>query len=353
MSNRKVRKNKLDESYEFRLAKEDDIKDIMQYICEVWDSNHIFGHDEEFFRYEFCYQNHVNFALAIRKDNGRIDAIHGFYPASNEWGTSHFDIWGAMWSVRKDKDVSPFLGIEIGMRMAILVDARESMGVGICPSTSARIHRARDEHFVGKMNHYYMLNRLSDYKIAHVEERKFPSEPKESIVKMFPITTESALNRMYSFADTEQIPYKDSWYINKRFLCYPYVDYEVFGLGESENDIKAVLVLRKVSVKNRMVIRIVDYLGDIHMLPKIQYLLQKMMDENCEYIDFYCYGFEDKIIEAAGFVKRETDDKNIIPNYFSPFEQRNVEIYFNYTKEHKVRICKADADQDRPNVIER
>lgn len=351
MSIRTQRKNKLDEIYEFRLAEEADISRIMRYIREVWDAEHILGNNEEFFRYEFCYDGHVNFVLAVRKDNGRIDAVHGFYPASNEWGTTHFDIWGAMWSVRKEKNVSPFLGIEIGMRMAILVDARESMGVGIRPSTSARIHGARNEHFVGKMNHYYMLNHLSDYQIAHVEEKKFPAEAKMSTVQMFPITTEIMLNKMYSFADTEQIPYKDSWYINKRFLSYPYVDYEVYGLGESESAIKAVLVLRRVRNNNRTAIRIVDYIGDIHMLPKIQCLLQKMMDKNCEYIDFYCYGFEDEVIEAAGFCRREIEDKNIIPNYFSPFEQRNVDIYFNYTKEHKVRICKADADQDRPNVI--
>ena len=42
------------------------------------------------------------------------------------------------------------------------------------------------------------------------------------------------------------------------------------------------------------------------------------------------------------------NDENVIPNYFAPFVQENVEIFFHAPNEEIV-FCKADGDQDRPN----
>jgi hypothetical protein len=45
----------------------------------------------------------------------------------------------------------------------------------------------------------------------------------------------------------------------------------------------------------------------------------------------------------------------VLPNYFSPFERRNVEIEFAYKVTDDttpVRLFRADSDQDRPNRIE-
>ena len=69
---------------------------------------------------------------------------------------------------------------------------------------------------------------------------------------------------------------------------------------------------------------------------------------HCEYADFYVQGFENQYIFEAGFSERIEGDENVIPNYFSPFEQRNIEIYVSGNIE-KGLFCKADGDQDRPN----
>ena len=42
------------------------------------------------------------------------------------------------------------------------------------------------------------------------------------------------------------------------------------------------------------------------------------------------------------------EDGNIIPEYFSPFEQKNVDIYY-MSEMDKPILFKGDGDMDRPN----
>ena len=50
-------------------------------------------------------------------------------------------------------------------------------------------------------------------------------------------------------------------------------------------------------------------------------------ETNCEYIDFYNYGFKEQSLLSAGFIERTEGDANIIPNYFHPFVQENIDIW--------------------------
>ena len=43
------------------------------------------------------------------------------------------------------------------------------------------------------------------------------------------------------------------------------------------------------------------------------------------------------------------NDINIIPDYFEPFVEKNVKIYFEASN-NKMVLFKADADQDRPRL---
>ena len=50
-----------------------------------------------------------------------------------------------------------------------------------------------------------------------------------------------------------------------------------------------------------------------------------------------------------GFLKRTENDPNIIPNYFEPFEQKNVDIYFVSNVMENLHLYRGDGDQDRPS----
>lgn len=53
-----------------------------------------------------------------------------------------------------------------------------------------------------------------------------------------------------------------------------------------------------------------------------------------------------------GFELLDLDGETIVPNYFEPFEQRNVKIEIAYkTKGDNYVAFKADSDQDRPNIL--
>lgn len=52
----------------------------------------------------------------------------------------------------------------------------------------------------------------------------------------------------------------------------------------------------------------------------------------------------------AGFVEVNEEDGNIIPNYFEPFVQENIDIWVDSRDDNSL-FTKADADQDRPNII--
>ena len=58
---------------------------------------------------------------------------------------------------------------------------------------------------------------------------------------------------------------------------------------------------------------------------------------------------EEDVLEA-GFTEVNEEDGNIIPNYFGPFLQENIDIWVD-SKDKNSLFTKADADQDRPNTI--
>ena len=126
--------------------------------------------------------------------------------------------------------------------------------------------------------------------------------------------------------------------------------YYLWGISDFDGN-KAVIVTRKQDCNNCSVVRIVDYLGDQRLFGSCGGLLEELLKDK-EYIDFYFDGFEEKYAREAGMIEFVEGDGNIIPDYFSPYTPRNIDIYVDSsTKEKKCSFFKADGDQDRPNLI--
>ena len=143
--------------------------------------------------------------------------------------------------------------------------------------------------------------------------------------------------------------YKSPEYFNKRYFNHPYYKYHVLVKSKNAN---SILVYRIVKANGGSCIRIMDFLGDEKEFNKLtNYLIDKMLKEKHEYIDIYEVGIEDKVLESSGFVERIEEDSNIIPNYFEPFIQKNIEIYYMSNCNSKFRMFKGDGDQDRPSIV--
>tara|TARA_B100000029_G_scaffold489450_1_gene547228 strand:- start:327 stop:581 length:255 start_codon:yes stop_codon:yes gene_type:complete len=83
--------------------------------------------------------------------------------------------------------------------------------------------------------------------------------------------------------------------------------------------------------------------------------MRLLIQYNAEYIDFYNFGIEKRVLVSNGFIKREPKSDIVIPNYFEPFQKKNVDLYFAFkcNKKYRFIINKGDGDQDRPSIIEK
>lgn len=345
--------NKYDERYDIRLAKISEIPDIMQFINNHWKKNHIMSIDQKLFEYEFVENDTVNVILAIDKDTNTIEAISGFLKCSHTSDSSKQDIWGSIWKVNDSRKNMTFLGVELVKRITDIVQCRMHLGIGINPNTTVPISKKMFHEKTAKMNHYYLLNpEIKEFKIAvinkpiHKQISKSIPETKSTI-----FSSVDEIKKCFDIEALDSVPYKDFWYINKRFFQHPYRTYQVYGLYNNQNEISALLVTRIVTHEGQKILRIVDYIGDQSLFSGLGTLFHGLMTQNqYEYVDFYTFGFQQQYILDAGFTSKTENDTNIIPNYFEPFLQENTDIWVRYADDRTL-FCKADGDQDRPNQL--
>ena len=348
--------NRFDEQYDIRLARADETAEIMDFLDKHWKKGHILSVNKELFNYEFLDKDEVTLHIIIAKNkvNHKICGMSGFLLCSDTEDTAKKDIWGSIWKVVNEVGILPFLGIELIKRLKLIYPHRYNIGIGINKNTSAVIRKVAFKEFVAKMKHYYLLNETmledNSFKIAKISHKPIREC---TDIKAEPVI----IKRIYNIEETassfipdkEAVPYKDLWYINKRFFLHPIREYMVYEITSRENEAKALIVLREESFSKSKSLRIVDYIGEQGLFSSLGEFLENLVrSENYEYIDLYTCGFEEKYIFSAGFSERTEDDANIIPNYFSPFVAENIDIYVRSPYENTV-FMKADGDQDRPN----
>jgi hypothetical protein len=345
-----------DERYEIRLAKLADVDAIMQFIGEFWRKDHIMSADRELFLYEYANGEDVNFVLAIDKTSSEIEAIFGFLNCSNPNNLSNAnkkDIWGSIWKVNDTRPNMPLLGIELARHVVSLTGCREHIGNGANPQITIPLRRLYFREKTAPMKQYYRLNQtISVFKIAviHNREQACQSAKRAKEGFLIPFHTIEAVRQAFNIEEVEVHPYKDSWYVEKRYFCHPYYEYNVFGVHGGSEKVGALLMTRVVEANESKALRIVDYIGDHKLFAGLSREIDRLMlDQDCEYADFVVHGFDEAAVLAAGFCLRAPDSQNIIPNYFEPFVQENVDIWVHYKTEGTL-FFKADGDQDRPNI---
>ena len=344
--------NSFDERYDIRFATEDEIPEIMAWVDEYWSHGHIFARDEAFFRYETVVDGRVNWVIARERATGEIHSVLGINPANHE---EHPDIWDAIWRTREDA-AAPMLGIELQKRLPELTGCRVKLSLGDRPSTSVRMFSRIFRAEIRQMKHYYALSHRDKYVVAKVEHDVVADvaakEAFSDVIERSGTTTWRLLENIsdtYEFYDYEAhkelIPYKDAWYVNRRFFEHPKYKYMVYGL---RNDAESgLLICREQPCNGAVVLRIMDYYGTPSLFACLGDFMAEQL-EKYEYIDMYFSGFDETAVRAAGLVECVDDDTNIIPEYFNPFEQKNLKIMCS-TSHPEAVFFKADGDQDRPS----
>lgn len=332
----------LDDYYNIRTASVDDIPKIMSFINDNWKKGHILATNRDFFNYEMVVDDKVNFIVACSKEDGGIWGVQGFIPSARDVVLR--DLWGVVWKTREK--AKPMLGMEIKRKTIMLAGGRHELGVGANPNTSVPILRFYGYSIV-RLRHFFILNEQTDYFISHIEHKvntKFiPYD-----INVEEITNFDILAAKFNCSLFEnEVPYKDSWYINRRYFNYPIYKYKKYLAHLA--GIQLLIVGREQEYGGKKVFRIVDLLGDFRIVSKLGLFFHDLIRENSyEYIDIYLEGVDVSLLEDAGFSERVVNDTNIIPNYFSPFERRNIEIWAN-SDINGCKFFKADGDQDRPS----
>lgn len=332
----------VNENNVIRFAKYDDIPQIMLFIKTYWSSNHILANNRNFFEYQYVNNKEVHFVLAENNQN-EIYGVLGFIPYDSD-ECKERDIFLALWKVRQGEHF--LAGIDMLHYLEREGRCRNTYCVRINRQTFA-IYKYMKKN-IAKLEHYYMLNTsCRNYRIAEIK-KKSETMCQEVSYEVNNITSVEQLDIHEINNEEFEGPYKSINYIRKRYFEHPIYVYRIFEIRTAEGI--AYVVGREQECNGARVFRIVELWGKECNITNIGTFLKRIMIENeYEYIDCYEYGMSDACLEKCGLVKLLENDENIIPNYFEPFEKKNIDIYIFTPKGMKTRMFKGDGDQDRPS----
>lgn len=324
---------------------------LIDFIRRYWKADHVFVKSKEMFDFQHynAERQYYEFIIGVNNITHEIDGICGMIPIA------HFDselspfneTWGGIWKIRDDVH-NDEIGL-LGLLMFEYYDKYYSHASIGMSEIAFKFHKIK-RYTMCYLNQYYILNgQCDDYKIAVVPHRPAQFDNNHSDYSLHPL--EDITGADLSNVDNRYWPRKSKTYLLNRFQKHPIYKYSFYGLYK-KNHIVDVFVMRKITVNRRSVLRIVDVYGNYDSIPSLYSQFQDLLiEQNCEYVDLMNFGIDKAIFEKMGFTKLNLEEDIIIPNYFEPFEQRNVSLNAAFRSPNPYRMYKADADQDRPNII--
>lgn len=318
------------------------VDELICFIDEHWIKNHIFTRARNLFDWQHKNEDQYNFILAIR--GKEIVAILGFIPTSqfSKALVDQKEAWLAIWKVRDDIR-QPGLGLLMLKFLKKELDLKLICSLGLSQQV-VPIYKAL-KYEVGILNHFAFFNQtLSKFSLV---------QPPNNYLTTVEHTNFSyqILNENDSFSGLEHLftchPKKDVSYIKNRYINHPLYKYEVVVILEKYEPI-SLFVYRVNNVDDVLIARIVDMQGDSILDGRFNHVISCLVsDKGFDYIDLVTNLKSNK---SSGF-RSNTSDEFVVPNYFEPFELKNISIDYAYqTDNPNIHIFRGDSDQDRPNI---
>lgn len=329
-----------------RFAEKKDTAQIMEYIDKNWRKGHILSRDRILFEWQYGYGNNNKLNIVLGLDeNNEIQGMLGFVPYDN---SNEKDIALALW---KANPSTGFLGIKL---IKYLIDNEPHREV-VCPGINMRTTSKIYEHLgmkVGQMSQWYRLRDVESFAIAGIVDNTIPkckaNNPRRELVEL---KTMEAFKEIFN-GDNEiyqkSVPFKSYSYVEYRYYNHPSYHYSLYALKNNTDKADSVFVFRVQECNGSRAMRLIDCIGDTRNLCLITASIDDLLVKyDCEYADYYVAGIDDEVLFCAGWRKVESEG-NIIPEYFAPFEQRKVDIFYSSSCPGSV-LFKGDGDQDRPS----
>lgn len=339
--------------YDVRFCFEAEADDLVSFLNKYWKQNHIFVLSRELLNWQHYDKTNkrYNFVIAKLRESGEIHSILGFVPTYQfDSNIKNVEIWPCIWKSRDDVHVKG-LGVSLYYYLKNNIPNIETISILGISEIALSIYKHWN-FSTGKIKQYYILNEsISDFQLVKNEAIDI-NKYLNSNVSIGEIQ-ESELLESCKALNGYINRYKSINYYINRFCKHPLYKYQIYLVKEL-NEPKLILFTRECIHNGNRCLRIVDFIGNFDNLGNIYYQLQDILRINkYEYVDFINVGLNPKIVKGLGF--RDIDDTNIIiPNYYEPFLLENVKLDYAYKtilNEPNCVFVKADADQDRPNLL--
>lgn len=341
----------MNESFKLRFAKYIDKKNIMSFINNHWAENHILSNDDKFFDFQYRLNDNLQFILAI-DFNDRIIGLLGFMqydPQKNQQ-----DVALALWKVIPNLS-DPVLGIKLIEYLRDNIKHKSIFCVGINEKTIG-VYKFMGFQ-TGRLIHYAAFNKnCENFSISTPPSKKKIFKFSNKWVFKLSKEIDKSLDKLINFTGyKDKIPSKSKNYIIKRYLNHPYFIYN-FHEVHRDKSFLGMVISREVKHLTGKALRIIDVLADDKDVSKIinEFAITLTGSyKKCEYVDVYASNLDMKLLITGNYELISDSHEIVVPDYFSPFEKRNIDIFFFNTYKHPVCLFKGDGDQDNPRTAVR
>lgn len=330
-----------------RFASRSDIDRTTAFVNQYYQKNHILWLDRELFEYMYLENDgRLNFVMAFEPNSDALIAILGYIPSD----AAHSRISLSMWKSRSDSHLRQYkAGLAVLRFLINELKPKSIFSTGISADT-------RDVYrFLGYscdvMNHHVLVNnQISDFRIITnpptASHEHLSDDP--AVYSLAQLNTDEELRRAaasLNFSET----LKDVDYLCHRYLHHPRFKYEIREVIQNAKTV-GILVFRRSFANGSSCIRIIDVVGAENCLKSaVRPLVQEMQQNGDEYIDLLSWGLDGEQIKDLGFNDCREFTDCVVPEYFSPFSQTNVDRLLFTNLPNAEIIYKGDGDQDRPN----
>lgn len=347
----------LQSNYSITFCPVEAVNELVEFIDTHWRKNHIFVISRELLNWQHLNElnNRYNFVIARENNTKQIHSILGFVPTSQFDHTlisAHEHIWPCIWKVREDVKA---VGLGISLYY-YLVNQLHVETLSILGSSRVALSIYKKWNFTtGKIAHHFMLNStVKEFKLVgnYLSFQQELSVFNDNICSFDLCSLEQFLSLGEDvFGHVSK--YKSKNYYINRFYKHPLYSYTAYSIKKNKV-IKAVFFIRECIANTRKALRIVDFVGNIfYLIGNARNFQSLMVNLSAEYIDFINVGLSERVLEESGFTNKSETDL-VISNYFEPYVSENIELDYAFKSvdtNQKVIFFKADADQDRPNLL--
>jgi len=312
-----------------------------------------------------------NFVVAVDDATGQWDGAFGYIPTHHfdaALATPQPDVWTALWKVVLGA------GALLGLQLYAAIERETHFGTFCAFGINAEVERLYLllKHRAHSVGHYFRPNR------AVLQPRLWKPSGAFSIDKEPFTGSRATLRPLTSLADLADAPaaayrpVKSLAYLQNRYERHPFYRY-LFYLVENQGRPVAIWVLRRVEAApdqppppsahqggEPCALRLIDVLGSVEACAGLAPALDGLLaTHGAEYLDVRTHGLPDTVWQAAGLRPIAAEAGEVVPEYFEPFVQQNVNLRFALrekapdapTAHLPYVLFKGDGDQDRPNRL--